>query len=582
MYEKSVDENPMPNHAVMRRAAYVEAGGYDEQIVAGHEDWDFWLNLAEAGLWGYTLPEYLTWYRVQERSRRVETEGDQERERAFRAWLQEKHRRLAERFPQPRWVPSLDLPDERISDEIPVKNALLKPAGMKRVLFIVPWLAVGGAEKLNLEVIEWLSRRGYEPTIVTSMPSDDPWMSLFTSITPDVFCLDRFLNRGDYPRFLKYLIDSRQIDAVVITENMLAYLLVPYLRAHYPNLPILNYNHAEDEEWKDGGYPAMSVRLGSQLDLSLTCTDHLKCWMVTRGADPNRIEVVHYGIDTEQWNPQRYDSLALRQSLGIGADLPLILFVGRLSDEKRPLLFLDIIKELTTRCSGFLALVVGTGPELPGMQAFVANHQLEQQIRLMGALASEQVRELMAASDILLLPSEHEGLALVLYECMAMETVPVAAAVGGHAELVTPECGYLIAQGEGELEAYVEALTGLLRDPLQRRSMAEQARQRVKAYFHRERMGEGMEAAFQRAHHLALARPKAEPDLEFARCLAYLAIEYTRNEQGADTLWAQREPLAPAVPVQPQQTLKRRLLPFGSRRHELYKRVRRSVGALSR
>ncbi len=49
----------------------------------------------------------------------------------------------------------------------------------------------------------------------------------------------------------------------------------------------------------------------------------------------------------------------------------------------------------------------------------------------------------MAASDILLLPSKYEGLALVLYEAMAMRTVPVATAYGGHPELVTPECGYL-------------------------------------------------------------------------------------------------------------------------------------------
>ncbi len=34
---------------MIRRDAYLEAGGYDESIVHGHEDWDFWLNLAEKG-----------------------------------------------------------------------------------------------------------------------------------------------------------------------------------------------------------------------------------------------------------------------------------------------------------------------------------------------------------------------------------------------------------------------------------------------------------------------------------------------------------------------------------------------------
>ena len=62
-YEANFQENFVTSQAMIRRDAYVRAGGYDESIVHGHEDWDFWLNLAEAGLWGYTIPEHLTWYR---------------------------------------------------------------------------------------------------------------------------------------------------------------------------------------------------------------------------------------------------------------------------------------------------------------------------------------------------------------------------------------------------------------------------------------------------------------------------------------------------------------------------------------
>ncbi|HEY6284180.1 MAG TPA: glycosyltransferase family A protein [Ktedonobacteraceae bacterium] len=215
-YKNCLLENWVTNQAVIRRQAFLEAGGYDERISQGHEDWDLWLNLAEAGHWGYTLPEYLTWYRYHERSRRSETEADNNRSRAFHKWLQQKHRGLASRFPHPQRESRMDIPHARITDVIPVKNPLQKPEGMKRVLFIVPWLEMGSVDKFNPDLIQLLSRRGYEFTIVSTEQAEDHWKGLFTSITPDVFCLHHFLNRGDYPRFLNYLIDTRQIDTVLV------------------------------------------------------------------------------------------------------------------------------------------------------------------------------------------------------------------------------------------------------------------------------------------------------------------------------------------------------------------------------
>jgi glycosyltransferase involved in cell wall biosynthesis len=571
-YEKNIDNNHMTMQAVIRKEDYFRAGGYDESIDCLHEDWDFWLNLAEIGLWGFSLPEYLTWYRTQEKSRRVEIETDKAKAQAFHDWLRRKHSGLAKRFPHPRWESNMDVAHAKVSDQILVMNPLLKPEGKKRILLLAPWLEMGGADKFNLDLIRLLSQRGYEFTLATTLEADDSWKSLFTAVTPDVFCLSRFLNRPDYPRFIDYLIESRQIDAVLISNCELAYLLLPYLRAHHPDLPLLDYNHLEEEQWKAGGYPAMSVRAGRHIDLNVTCTDHLKQWMVARGADPDRIEVVHCNVDTKEWSPEGHDALAIRQRLGISADLPLILFVGRIIEQKRPLVFAKIIQELAAQEPRFLALVVGTGPDIGALKAFVSRHKLEQHIRFMGALPNSEVRQLMAAGDILLLPSEREGLALVLYEAMAMQMVPVAAAVGGHAELVTPACGYLIPHGETEVAAYTAALLDLLRHPEQRKQMGQQARQRVVEHFDIQQFIEGMENVLTRTCQLAKRCPAKHVDLELAGYTAHMAVEYTRIQEVADALWSQREKYAWS-----HRPLKRRILPFGSRRHEAYKRVRWQV-----
>ena len=74
----------------------------------------------------------------------------------------------------------------------------------------------------------------------------------------------------------------------------------------------------------------------------------------------------------------------------------------------------------------------------------------------------------MSAADILLLLSQAEGVALVLFEAMSMGVVPVATDVGGQRELVTPECGRLVVLGPQLIESLVEALDALLIDAVAR------------------------------------------------------------------------------------------------------------------
>jgi glycosyltransferase involved in cell wall biosynthesis len=575
-------ENFVTSQAVIRRDAYLAAGGYDESIRHGHEDWDFWLNLAEAGLWGYTIPEHLTWYRTSRDSRILETEGVTPRQQAFHSWLLQKHQRLRAHFPHPTFITGLDQPHTGLDVESPIRNPLLKPEGTQRILLLVPWLTIGGADKFTLDLVHMLARRGYQFTIVATRAADHTWLHKFAQITPDIFLLHHFLRHADYPRFLKYLIASRQIDAILISHSELGYELVPFLRAYHPRLPILDYTHVEEEQWNNGGYPWMAVQMRSQLDLSVASTQHLKNWMVGRGADPDHITVVHTNIDPTEWDPSRYKSSATRQRLGIDPDTAIVLFVGRVVDQKRPLMWVEILRRLRDTHPHFLGVVIGDGVLLRAMKGVVRQHRLQEHIRFLGPLPNDAVRELMAAADILLLPSQYEGLALVLYEAMAMKTVPVATAFGGHPELVTPECGYLVPSSDREIEEYTEAMRQLLGDPKTLRAMAAAGRARVQAHFALEQMADGMERALADAGTQAAARSASAPDLVLAQHSAFLAVEYGRMSEVSERLWHDNERLLYDQRWQRIQSLgdlvrliRSRVLPIGTDRYALYKTARR-------
>jgi len=528
-------ENWVAPHAVIRRAAHLAVGGYDETIHHGHKDWDYWFNMADKGHWGYTIPEYLIWYRWRANSHTRETTSGYARHKAFRALLHHKYPNLLDgSFPNSQ--PQDPMPFETICDELPFRNPISKPPGQKRLLMLVPRLSMGGAGKFNLDLVEQLSKRGYEITICVTMEGDNPWLPEFARFTPDIFILDHFLRLADYPRFLRYLIESRQIDVVLISNSPLGYQLLPYLRSRCPGVTFVDYSHMEEESWKNGGHPRSGVGYQELLDLNVVSTHHLKEWMVARGADGSRIEVCYTNIDPEEWDPAQHSRAEIRRSLGVSETVPLILYAGRLCDQKRPQLFAEVMLELA-RQKEFLCLVAGDGEARRFLEIFIRRHRLGQHVRLLGAVSNERMRELMAAADIFFLPSQWEGIALTLFEAMAMGVVPVAADVGGQRELVRPECGFLIPQGENEVQEYVSALKQLLESPELRVSMGQAGRRRIVEHFPIDRMAERMVELLNRAQELSRASPRPAVGKGLGLECATLAIEYTRLEQFADRHW---------------------------------------------
>ena len=67
--------------------------------------------------------------------------------------------------------------------------------------------------------------------------------------------MKNFLEWKDYPRFLTYLIQSRQVDAVLIAGSEEAYRLIPYLRLHFPPASHPRLYPLYRPDWMDGGFP---------------------------------------------------------------------------------------------------------------------------------------------------------------------------------------------------------------------------------------------------------------------------------------------------------------------------------------
>ena len=526
---------------MIRAAVHREVGGYDESNRDGLEDWDFWLRCANAGHWGHTVPHYLDWYRRRpSHNDRWANWDDGPALRSFHEALRRRYPHLWNgAFPQP--GAAKHLPQLVLNEEVAYPNRLQKTR--PRLLFVVPWLTMGGADKFNLDVVRELTRRGWEVTIATTLQGDYSWLPQFTALTPDVFTLPAFLAVRDYPRFLRYLIESRGVDMVMLSNSEFGYRLLPYLRSRCPGVPVVDYNHMEEEHWNDGGHARSGVDYHSLLDLNIVSSEHLKQWMVARGAAAERVRVCPTNVDTEFWRPDRETRALVRRKLRLDDDLPVLLYCGRICEQKQPNVFARTMLALERRGTRFTALVAGDGPDEPWLREYLAGENLRHRVHLLGAVPNDSVRALMQATDVFFLPSRWEGIALSIYEAMACGVTVVSADVGGQRELVTPDCGVLLPLSDAETEAarYADVLAGLLADPTQRADMGARARARVESTFRLDQMAEQLLSLFDEATRLAGQAPRNIPSPELARVIATQTVQYYRLAWAFDVMRQEEE-----------------------------------------
>lgn len=450
-------ENQVCVVALIRKKIHQEVNGYDENITAGFEDWDFWLKCAEQQFWGCTIPEIVCWYRRRNDHSEKWKEWTTKGAKNFIRKSSEKYSRIY---------------SQGILEKTNIITGLLKRPDLngvnllgkknKRLLLLLPWFEMGGADLFNLNLVKEIQKVGWEITIITTLPSEHPWLKEFASLTPDIFCLDHFIEIEHIPAFLEYIIASRNFDVAMITHSHIGYLLLKWLRLRFPSLPIVDYLHAIEPTWLNGGYPRFSVGQTGKFDRHIASNIHLKNWMVNEGANAASFDICPTYISTKLFKSSPSKRNKIRKQLKISSRIPVIIFPARFHSQKRPLLVLEIARRVAKANKRFVLLCVGSGELEKDMKAFVARNKLQKNVRFLGPMENKDVARVMKVADILLLPSAYEGLALVIYEAMAAGVAVLASAAGGQEELVGTSYGHLIPIGNErhDAELYSALLIG--------------------------------------------------------------------------------------------------------------------------
>lgn len=537
-----LDRNGVTGRILYRKADFDELGGFDEDL-RFYEDWERWLKAIANDQIGWTIPEFLDCYRHKDKSGLLASaKQNVEEERRVSELMRSRYRDAFETREFSEIVPTRpDFDVRQLRFQFDFENPLDRANEGKRILCFVPQMKVGGSDKFNLDLFGHLQHRGYDLTIAITIPTQHDWYWQFHEITPDIFCLPNCLHDLHWLAFARYIIQSRQIDIVFLSNSYFAYYLLPFLQHEFPDVAFIDYTHTDDPGSYGIGYPRVSCQLAQFLDTEVVASQYLANYYQQLNPETrDKLRVCRINVDTQKWQRDFNKREEIRDRLGISPDAIAILFPARIVPQKRPFLFVDIIAKLVERNLPVVAIILGSDYLYDEMQAKIDKLDLQDTFRILPSATPDEVIGFYSASDILLLPSEYEGISLAIYEAMSVQVPVVAADVGGQAELVTPETGFLVPKGQGdaaEVEAYLNVLVSLVEDANLRDRVGKAARERVVRHFPLAAMVNRMEDIFAEARQLAKTHTPPDINPVLAEESLIWFLEYFEFERRMASQW---------------------------------------------
>jgi glycosyltransferase involved in cell wall biosynthesis len=187
---------------------------------------------------------------------------------------------------------------------------------------------------------------------------------------------------------------------------------------------------------------------------------------------PNAVDLARVEV-----SPPRDEFLA---SLGLTPDNRLLLTVGRLDYQKGHDILIQAAQQVVVHHRNVRFLFAGDGMLRETLEAQVRSAGLSQHIRFLGI--RQDVPELLAVSEVFVLPSRWEGLSVALLEAMAAAKPVVATAVSGTIQVVEHGISGIVVPSESP-EALTDGIITSLDNPDQATRMGQEARQRIKAHY---------------------------------------------------------------------------------------------------
>ena len=179
------------------------------------------------------------------------------------------------------------------------------------------------------------------------------------------------------------------------------------------------------------------------VDKYIVPSQFLKDHLINKhGVDKNKISLIHNGVEISECSSET-ESSNIRKESGIGIDAPLIGAIGRMVWQKGFVFMIEAIPIILNTIPETMFLIVGDGPMREELH--VKSKKLGVKDKIIFTGFRSDIKEILSAIDLLIVPSILEGFPMIILEAMAMAKPIVATNIDGITEQITDgEDGVLV------------------------------------------------------------------------------------------------------------------------------------------
>ena len=408
----------VPVCAVFRRSVLRATGGFSPAMKAGYEDWEFWAHAAHLGFRGRVIPEPLFHYTSSDdyaTSRNVSAIANHVH---LARIIAERHSDLLLGHTQSRLASPPVLGDW--IRQLPRRF----PQGQGRpVILALPWLTTGGADNLVETLIRHWCSQGRTVVVFTTdrlaRGMNDRFAELL-ELTPFSYSLPHIAPQEDWLNIVSGFFDALPNATCMNVGSRWLLRHLDQLLAGHDDIQVI------DQQFNDVGHFTSNIAATALVDVTVACYAELAEKLHAAKGTSDRVELIHIAIPVPERPPEEEIS-ALRNDLGLEASCKVITYVGRLSPEKQPNWLLGLSKSIRGQATRIVA--VGDGPLARELGPAFARAKIKWLRRV------PHPEPFLALSDLVVIPSQTEGIPLVMLEALMLGTPVVASRVGGMKEL---------------------------------------------------------------------------------------------------------------------------------------------------
>ena len=293
----------------------------------------------------------------------------------------------------------------------------------------------------------------------------------------------------DYPPY-ELALASTMVDVILNHDLDLihAHYAIPHASAAYTakqivkqktgrSVPVITTLHGTDITLvgRDKTYEPVVTFSINESDSITAVSKNLKEETYKHFDIKKEIEVIHNFVDVHRYNKKPV--AAFRQVIAPNNE-KIIIHASNFRKIKRIDNVMEIFKNIHAALPSKL-LMVGDGPERPLAEDLTRQYGLDADVRFLGK--QEQMEEILAVSDIFLLPSEYESFGLAALEAMAASTVVISTDAGGLNEInINGETGY--TSPIGDVESMSKNAIALLKDEAKLKTFKHNALKEAKLF----------------------------------------------------------------------------------------------------